>query len=89
MIIRSGELGAYVKTRLDKDKGVWVDAYWDESHSDKVVDVTGEHTDQTKLYSVLIIRVLGAGNAFLGGLAAGLELTDGDIRRGEHKTQDY
>jgi len=54
VIIRSGELGAYVKQ--GRKKGLWIDAYWGENRLEKVVDVTG------------------AGNAFLGGLAAGLAL---------------
>lgn len=60
VVIRSGELGAYIKD--NRDPGVWVDAYWKQS--DRVIDVTG------------------AGNAFLGGLAAGLSLCNGDVRRG-------
>lgn len=40
VIIRSGELGAYVN-QVGK-KGLWVDAYWGESQSGKVVDVTGQ-----------------------------------------------
>ncbi|TDL29323.1 Ribokinase-like protein [Rickenella mellea] len=59
VVIRSGDMGAYVASRVRP--GLWVSAYWsgkDESH---VVDVTG------------------AGNSFLGGLAAGLSLTNGDV----------
>lgn len=40
VIIRSGELGAYVN-QVEK-KGLWVDAYWCEGRSGKVVDVTGQ-----------------------------------------------
>ena len=40
VIIRSGELGAYVK-RVGKE-GVWVDAYWGGDRPEKVVDVTGK-----------------------------------------------
>ncbi|KAF4620006.1 hypothetical protein D9613_005580 [Agrocybe pediades] len=58
VIIRSGALGSYVKSRTTK--GTWVDAYWRPEDSDKVVDVTG------------------AGNAFLGGFAAGLVIS-GDV----------
>lgn len=41
VIIRSGQLGAYVKTR--GKEGVWIDAFWTESEEDArhVVDVTG------------------------------------------------
>jgi hypothetical protein len=30
-------------------------------------------------------QILGAGNAFLGGLAAGLHLAEGDVYEGENK----
>lgn len=43
--------------------GVWVDAYWTETESD------AQH----------VIDVTGAGNSFLGGLAAGLVLSEGDM----------
>ncbi|KAI0763271.1 Ribokinase-like protein [Irpex lacteus] len=59
VIIRSGHLGAYVKSQ--KTKGQWIPAYWGEEDAEKVVDVTG------------------AGNTFLGGLAAGLYFTNGDV----------
>ncbi|KAF9534408.1 Ribokinase-like protein [Crepidotus variabilis] len=59
VIIRSGALGAYVKSR--DIVGTWVEAFWSTNESEKVVDVTG------------------AGNSFLGGLSAGLELSSGDV----------
>ncbi|KAH7930302.1 Ribokinase-like protein [Leucogyrophana mollusca] len=59
VIIRSGALGAYIKTR--EREGQWIDAFWTNSDLSKVVDVTG------------------AGNSFLGGLAAGLLLSQGDV----------
>jgi len=61
VVIRSGELGAYVKSR--GKNGVWIDAYWTGSQEDArhVVDVTG------------------AGNSFLGGLAAGLTYSEDDV----------
>ncbi|KNZ74422.1 hypothetical protein J132_06934 [Termitomyces sp. J132] len=69
VIIRSGGLGAYVKT-LDS-RGQWIDAYWSINDSKRIVDVTG--------FCRTIADVLpGAGNSFLGGLAAGLMLT-GDV----------
>lgn len=40
VIIRSGELGAYVLRR--KTGGKWVDAFWTEADASKIVDVTGE-----------------------------------------------
>jgi len=56
VIIRSGELGAFIACR--SQPGRWIDPYW--MSEERVVDVTG------------------AGNSFLGGLAAGLALKDGD-----------
>jgi len=38
VVIRCGELGAYIKSR--ETKGQWVEAFWTED-VDKVVDVTG------------------------------------------------
>lgn len=40
IIIRSGPLGAYAKSR--DTKGVWVNAYWTAADDNKVMDVTGE-----------------------------------------------
>lgn len=42
VVIRSGQLGAYVKSR--GKNGIWVEAYWTESEEDAqhVVDVTGK-----------------------------------------------
>jgi len=39
VIIRSGAMGAYVRSRAHE--GAWVEAYWTESDAEKVVDVTG------------------------------------------------
>jgi len=40
VIIRSGQLGAFVKTQCKR--GAWIDAYWTESEANAhVVDVTG------------------------------------------------
>lgn len=39
VVIRSGGLGAYVKSR-DRAGG-WVEAYWTEQDEGKIVDVTG------------------------------------------------
>ncbi|KAF7301436.1 PfkB domain-containing protein [Mycena indigotica] len=61
VIIRSGAMGACVAVVGQPIR--WVDAFWSESHPDKIVDVTG------------------AGNSFLGGLAAGLLLENGNILR--------
>jgi sugar/nucleoside kinase (ribokinase family) len=60
IVIRCGEMGAYVKSRARE--GMWIDAFWNSREdSKKIVDVTG------------------AGNGFLGGLAAGLWLSQGDL----------
>ena len=80
VIIRSGELGAYVK-QLGK-KGLWVDAYWGENQSEKVVDVTGQRTVEHRTIRQLKLSK-GAGNAFLGGLAAGLALGK-NLYEGKH-----
>lgn len=39
VVIRSGELGAYICTRTKGGK--WIDAYWTSANPEKVVDVTG------------------------------------------------
>jgi hypothetical protein len=78
VIIRSGEMGAYI--RDSEDAGLWIDAYWGTNDISKVVDVTGR-----LLYGVSrkpFDAPAGAGNAFLGGLAAGLSICDDDIRKG-------
>lgn len=41
MVIRSGGLGAYVKS--GSRAGEWVEAYWSEKDEDKIVDVTGRY----------------------------------------------
>ena len=40
IIIRSGGMGAYLKSR--DAPGTWVDAFWTAADSKKVVDVTGK-----------------------------------------------
>ncbi|PPQ95513.1 hypothetical protein CVT26_008541 [Gymnopilus dilepis] len=66
IIIRSGGMGAYLKSR--DTPGTWVDAFWTAADSKKVVDVTG------------------AGNAFLGGLAAGLTISEDVFQATLHAT---
>ena len=78
VVIRSGHLGAYVATR--KRGGKWIDAYWGVGNTDKVIDVTG--TSWFGLVGISLIHHAGAGNSFLGGLAAGLLLAQDDIYRG-------
>lgn len=79
VIIRSGELGAYVATRANGGK--WIDAFW--ADQDKVVDVTGLFLVYARNNSRNLPYVLlGAGNSFLGGLGAGLYLAQGDVYQG-------
>lgn len=42
VIIRSGPLGAYVVQK--RSDGVWIDAFFSESTSESIVDVTGRMT---------------------------------------------
>ena len=39
VIIRSGALGAYIKSQ--KTEGQWINAFWTPKDSDRIVDVTG------------------------------------------------
>ncbi|KAF8974588.1 hypothetical protein BDZ97DRAFT_1774420 [Flammula alnicola] len=39
VIIRSGGMGAYMKSR--ETKGLWIDAFWTSEDTDKILDVTG------------------------------------------------
>ncbi|EAU84575.2 hypothetical protein CC1G_00094 [Coprinopsis cinerea okayama7 len=84
IIIRSGALGAYVKSR--SQEGKWIDAYWGDEDRERVVDVTGER----RLLRLLAIEdetgsnvTSGAGNSFLGGLAAGILFSEGDVVEGK------
>lgn len=75
-VIRSGHLGACVASREEQPR--WVDAFWTEKEPDKIVDVTGASYSSALLeiyYPQRTDYVLGAGNSFLGGLAAGLSFT--------------
>lgn len=84
VIIRSGALGAYVMTS-DK-KGRWIDAFWSSAEnidSLTVVDVTGDSLGKYVHGRDHIDKKLGAGNSFLGGLAAGLSITNGNVYEGE------
>ncbi|KAH9077447.1 hypothetical protein EDB83DRAFT_1710581 [Lactarius deliciosus] len=86
VVIRSGSLGVYVASR--SQPGTWIDAYW--RTEERVVDVTGDSLHpkmgwrpalDPRAYhiSLRLSRDQGAGNSFLGGLAAGLVLTNGDV----------
>jgi sugar/nucleoside kinase (ribokinase family) len=88
VIIRSGTLGAFVTSR--EQPGVWIEAYW--RTGEKVVDVTGDYLfpphgqrPDTGLstHHASVFRNQGAGNSFLGGFAAGLALTNGDVVEGK------
>ena len=86
VIIRSGELGAFIACR--SQPGRWIDPYW--TIDECVVDVTGKFLHGHLLVwsrrltcgAALVYECLGAGNSFLGGLAAGLALRDGDVYEG-------
>lgn len=62
VVIRSGELGAYVKSR--GKNGVWVDAYWTESQARHVVDVTGERCVCSLILKGQLSRVQALETAF-------------------------
>ena len=81
VIIRCAALGACVATR---ERGCrWVDAFWTAQDTSNIVDVTGQCIRILALISSLKTRARqGAGNSFLGGLAAGLVLENGDVYRG-------
>ncbi len=98
VVIRSGSLGAYVASR--SQPGTWIEAYW--RTEERVVDVTGDFLfppngrtsdalcGATGLSSPhASLRDQGAGNSFLGGLAAGLVLTNGDVFEGKRWPQYY
>ena len=83
VIIRSGHLGAYIASRARR--GRWIPAFWGADDAEKVVDVTGGFASD----SFMLLRswanslwVSGAGNSFLGGLAAGLLLAERDVDEG-------
>jgi hypothetical protein len=80
VIIRSGALGAYMKSEMTK--GSWVDAYWTEENNHKVVDVTGHFELIVCMAFSNTNAKIGAGNGFLGGLAAGIILS-GDMYEGQ------
>ncbi|KAF8309633.1 Ribokinase-like protein [Clavulina sp. PMI_390] len=72
VVIRSGALGAYcLKARQD---GVWIPAFFSATDVGKESELPNSPTDHQS-----VVDVTGAGNAFLGGLVAGLELSSGDL----------
>lgn len=84
VIIRSGGMGAFVATR--ENGGKWVDAFWTSVKEDahKIVDVTGVllRREAFVMHELNKASSTGAGNSFLGGLAAGLFFTQGDVYKG-------
>jgi sugar/nucleoside kinase (ribokinase family) len=82
VIIRCGALGACIAAR---EKGYkWVDAFWTAQDNGKIVDVTGLFIATAQSHWHLITEWFhkGAGNSFLGGLAAGLLLAKNDVYEG-------
>lgn len=80
VIIRCGEMGAFVLTGEGGE--LWFDAYWrDAADHHRVVDVTGSFPQLCR-HRYQSHAPKGAGNAFLGGLAAGLLPTKGDVFQG-------
>jgi hypothetical protein len=73
-------MGAYIASR--SRPGAWIDAYW--RTNERVVDVTGTFPILQQGPAYLWRRFEGAGNSFLGGLAAGLALTNGDVFEGTY-----
>ncbi|KAF8760820.1 pfkB family carbohydrate kinase [Rhizoctonia solani] len=61
-------------------RGWWTPAYWGPEDKGAVVDVTGKINHFGHDGTPTGTFVPGAGNAFLGGLSAGLSLTNGDVR---------
>ena len=53
VIVRSGELGAYIKSRTTS--GRWIEAFWTPKDADKVVDVTGMFALVCSDWSFIII----------------------------------
>lgn len=78
VIVRCGALGSCTARRQyradaylrEEIKLHWIGAYW-----------TAETTPNFRSH---IVDVTGGGNAFLGGLAAGMKLTNGDLLEGAH-----
>lgn len=81
VIIRSGALGAFILTKARG--GQWIDAFYTDKDSSKIVDVTGKCPSAIDA-SFSETGIPGAGNSFLGGLAAGLLLAGGDVYKGMH-----
>ncbi|KAF5321091.1 hypothetical protein D9619_000958 [Psilocybe cf. subviscida] len=66
IVIRSGALGAYLKSRTTP--GRWVEAYWTASNSGKIVDVTGAGNSFLGGFAAGI--VLGGGDMYEATLYA-------------------
>jgi sugar/nucleoside kinase (ribokinase family) len=70
VLVRSAELGAYVVTRPPGEK---------QGYHGRWVDAYWTKDDEAK-----VVDVTGAGNSFLGGVAAALSLAGGDVFEGTH-----
>lgn len=78
VIVRCGALGSCIARQRHVDeihsqelvRLQWIGAYW-------TVEIDPNFQDH-------IVDVTGGGNAFLGGLAAGMKLTNGDLVEGTH-----
>ena len=53
VVIRSGEMGAFVASR--EKKGKWVNAYWTYDDLANIVDVTGEPSTSSHLHTSTIM----------------------------------
>ncbi|ELU43167.1 PfkB domain-containing protein [Rhizoctonia solani AG-1 IA] len=90
VIIRCGAMGAYAAKREGGIvRGWWTPAYWGPEDKGAVVDVTGKINHFGHDGTPTGTFVPGAGNAFLGGLSAGLSLTNGDVREGKNTIIGY
>lgn len=59
VVIRSGSLGAYVASR--ERPGKWIDAFWTEVDTQKIVDVTGTiHSSLSRALLFSLIRYVKA-----------------------------
>lgn len=86
VVIRCGAMGACIAAK--GSSYTWIDAYWNSENSGKVVDVTGNHSTPMSYAAHANDVPPGAGNSFLGGLGAGLVLSEGNVRQGTRAILD-
>jgi hypothetical protein len=80
VIVRCGALGSCIARQRygnvshtqESVELHWIGAYW-------TAEIAPDFRDH-------IVDVTGGGNAFLGGLAAGMKLTNGDLLEGTHRS---